>query len=93
MACKSCKKNAKNIVNQIKEGIKKDIFGGKKKHCSNCKKKREKEKLWLDDNPEAKSLQKKSSLNRTEKIILWGIGYIPLIIGYITIIKFIINLF
>ena len=93
MACKSCKENAKSIVKQIKEGIKKDVFNRKSKSCSNCKKKRQNEKEWLDKNPKGQSLQKKVALNLTEKIILWGFGYIPLIIGYITILMFIINLF
>jgi len=87
MACKNCKKNAKSMVSKMK-----DIFSTPQKPKTSCQKNREKEQQWLKT-PEAKSLLEKAKPNNIETIIIWGLGFIPLIIGYVTIVRFIINLF
>ena len=91
MACKNCKRNAKSVVKSIK-----NIVSGKKpepKAKTPCQEKREKEQDWLNNSEEGKKLSAFSKLNRAETFILIFLAWIPLFIGYVTIVKFIINLF
>ena len=87
MACKNCKKNAKNMVSQMK-----DIFSTPQKPKTSCQKNREEQQEWLKT-PAVQSLLDKVKPNDIENILLWSLGFIPLFIGYITIIRFIIGLF
>ena len=87
MPCKNCKKNAKMMVDVVK-----DVISKPNNPKSNCNKKRDKELSWLSS-PEGKYLLDQIKLSNTQNIILWVGAYIPLLIGYFTIIRFIINLF
>jgi hypothetical protein len=87
MPCKNCKKNAKMMVDVVKDAISKP-----NNPKSDCDKNREKELSWLST-PEGRYLLDQIKLSSTQNIILWVGAYIPLLIGYVTIIKFIVNLF
>ena len=87
MPCKNCKKNATMVVDAVKDAI-----STPPKHKSDCANRREAEKAWLDS-PEGKSLIDQVKLTSAQSIILWVGAYIPLFIGYVTIIRFIISLF
>ena len=91
MACKKCKNNARAVVKQIKNFIK-----GKKtepKPKTECQSKRQKEQDWLKNSEKGKKLSILSKPNLIENLILLVFAWTPLAIGYITVIKFIINLF
>ncbi len=91
MACKKCKNNARSVVKQIKNFIK-----GKKtepKPKTECQSKRQKEQDWLKNSEKGKKLSILSKPNLIENLILLVFAWTPLAIGYITVIKFIINLF
>ena len=87
MACKKCKKNASKLTEALKTKLKE---GNTPR--TECEKGRLEVREWLNSE-EGKKAQSHFSLNITEKTIMWTFGYIPLIIGYISIIRFIINLF
>ena len=89
MACKQCKKNAKTLIESFKES-----FSSKKdKPKPECTKRREGEQNWIDNSTEGKRLTALSKPNRAETILLVVGAWIPLIVGYVTIIRFIISLF
>ena len=95
MACKNCKKNSQLITSKLKTSIKNDFLNIFKKNDTpktKCEEKRKKTRDWLNK-PKTKSLLKKVSLNFSEKVIIWLFGFIPLIVGYITILWFVFNLF
>ena len=82
MACKKCKKKATQLTNSIM-GEK-----PKSKKCKDCKKTGiEKDMEWLDDG-NGKVYNQLSNLLPTERVLIWTFGWIPLIIGYISIIRF-----
>ena len=87
MACKNCKKNATVMVDAIK-----GIIDTPTNPKSNCNKNRDKEAKWLNS-PEGKRLLNQVELTSRQSIVLVCGAYIPLLIGYITIIRFIISLF
>ena len=87
MACKNCKKNAKMMVDTVK-----DIIDTPTKPKSNCSNNREKELKWLSS-PEGKQLLSQVKLTSKQNILLVCGAYIPLLVGYVTIIRFIISLF
>jgi len=87
MACKKCKKNASNLTEALKAKLQKNS-----EPKTECEKGRLEVREWLGSE-EGKKAQSHFSLNITEKQILWVFGYIPLIIGYLSILRFIINLF
>jgi hypothetical protein len=95
MACKNCKKNSKLLTSKLKTNIKNDFLNIFKKDDGSktqCEEKREKTKEWLNL-PTTQSLLKNISLNFSEKVIIWLFGFVPLLVGYITILWFIFNLF
>tara|TARA_R100001377_G_scaffold45296_1_gene25913 strand:+ start:124 stop:393 length:270 start_codon:yes stop_codon:yes gene_type:complete len=87
MPCKNCKKNAKNIVSQMK-----DVFSTPQKPKSECKKNRESEQKWLNS-PEGKYFLDVTKPNSIENVLLWIFGYTPLLLGYVTMVRFIVGLF
>jgi hypothetical protein len=91
MACKNCKKNAKSVVKQLKSIVKGEKSEPKTK--TPCVTKRENEQNWLDTSEDGKRMKAFSKLNRPETFILILFAWIPLFVGYITIVKFIISLF
>jgi hypothetical protein len=91
MACKNCKKNAKSVVKQLKSFVKGEKLEPKTK--TPCETKRKKEQDWLDTSEEGKQMKAFSKLNRPETFILIFLAWIPLFVGYFTIVKFIISLF
>ena len=95
MACNHCKKNALKGLKLLK-----NVLSGKgnklekpKNPKTECTKRREKEQDWLRDSKEGKKLSAFAKPNRAERIILILFAWAPLLIGYITIIRFIISLF
>ena len=87
MACKKCKKKATKLTNRL-VGEKPEIKG-----CKDCKKTGiEKDMEWLDSG-EGKIFSHFSNLLPKETIIIWVFGWIPLIIGYISMIRFFYFLF
>ena len=92
MACKQCKKNAKKGLKLLK-----DVLTGKNKNLkkpkTECTKRREGEQNWIDNSNEGKRLSALAKPNRAETIILVVGAWIPLVVGYVTIIRFIISLF
>ena len=86
MACKNCKKNAKMAVDAVKGIIDTPT------HKSGCSEGRKREQKWLNS-PEGKHLLKQVELTSKQNIILVFGAYIPLFVGYITIVRFIVNLF
>jgi hypothetical protein len=91
MACKNCKKNAKSVVKQLKNIVKGKKPNGEPK--TPCQTKRENEQDWLNTSEEGKKLKAFSKPNINETMILIFFAWIPLLIGYISIVKFIIGLF
>jgi hypothetical protein len=87
MACKNCKKNASKLTSALKSKLQ-----GDSKPQTSCEKGRKEVREWLNSD-EGKKAQSRFSLNITEKTIMWVFGYIPLIIGYLSILKFIVSLF
>jgi hypothetical protein len=87
MACKNCKKNSSKLTSALKSKIQ-----GDSKSKTECEKGRLEVREWLNSE-EGKETQNRFSLNITEKTIMWVFGYIPLIIGYLSILKFIVSLF
>tara|TARA_R110002020_G_scaffold131188_1_gene293427 strand:+ start:143 stop:406 length:264 start_codon:yes stop_codon:yes gene_type:complete len=87
MACKNCKKNASKLTAALKSKLQE---GDEPK--TTCEEGRREVREWLNSE-EGKNIQSHFSLNITEKTITWVFGYIPLIIGYLSILRFIINLF
>jgi len=87
MACKNCKKNAAKLTSALKSRIE-----GDSKPKTDCEKGRLEVREFLNSE-EGKKAQSHFSLNITEKTIMWVFGYIPLIIGYLSILKFVISLF
>ena len=82
MACKNCKKKATQLTTSL--------LGDKpkSKECKDCKKSGiEKDMEWLDEG-EGKIFNHFTQLLTTEKIVIWLFGWIPLIIGYISIVRF-----
>jgi|TARA_R110001592_G_scaffold160995_6_gene393432 hypothetical protein len=91
MACKKCKKNALGIVKVLK-----NKFNGVKnepKEKTPCEAKRKLEQDWLSDSVKGKKLSKMSKATNPQNIILTVFAWIPLTVGYVTIIRFVINLF
>ena len=87
MACKNCKKKATQLTTSL--------LGDKpkSKECKDCKKSGiDKDMDWLD-NGEGKVFNHFSKLLPAETIIIWVFGWIPLLIGYFSIVKFFYNLF
>tara|TARA_R110002110_G_scaffold386211_1_gene597874 strand:- start:198 stop:446 length:249 start_codon:yes stop_codon:yes gene_type:complete len=75
MACKNCKKNATKLTNHIM---------GKKTPINNGQ---EKDIEWLESE-EGKKLSGLVKATSVENIILVVFAWTPLLIGYVTIIKF-----
>jgi hypothetical protein len=86
MACKNCKKNATILTNEI--------MGRKTttKKCKDCKKGQQKDMEWLES-PEGKRLSNLAKLTYRENMVVYLFCWLPLIIGYITIVRFFISLF
>ena len=91
MACNKCKKSAKSVVKQLKNIIKGKKPNGEPK--TPCQTKRDKEQDWLKDSGEGKRLKSLAKPNLTENLLLLFFAWIPLMVGYITIVRFIIWLF
>ena len=87
MACKNCKKNASKLTSALKSKLQ-----GDSNPKSSCEKGRLEVREFLNSK-EGKKAQSHFSLNITEKTIMWVFGYIPLIIGYLSMLKFVISLF
>jgi hypothetical protein len=91
MACKNCKKNARGIVKILKDKI--SGVNNESKEKTTCEKKRKKEQDWLNNSEKGKELYAMSKATTAQNIILIVFAWIPLFIGYMTIVKFLINLF
>ena len=91
MACKNCKKNARGIVKILKDKI--IGVNTESKDKTTCEKKRQKEQDWLHNSEKGKELYAMSKATTAQNIILIVFAWIPLFIGYMTIVKFLINLF
>ena len=89
MACRKCKKNAKTVI----EGLKESFNIKKPKPKTECVKGREEEQDWMNNSEEGKRLSALAKPNRLESILLVVFAWIPLIVGYISIIRFLISLF
>jgi hypothetical protein len=85
MACKNCKKNATILTNEI-------MGRNTNKDCKDCKKGQEKDMEWLDS-PEGKRLSNLAKLTNREAMVVYVGFWLPLIVGYITIVRFFISLF
>jgi len=91
MACKKCKKNARAIVNSLMKKVKGETV--KPKEETTCQKKRTKEQSWLTDSEKGKKLMSLAKPRLNETTILVIFAWVPLFIGYWSILRFIINLF
>jgi len=91
MACKNCKKNAQSVVKQLKNIVKGKKPNGEPK--TPCQTKRDNEQEWLNESPKGKKLKAFSKPNRLETLLLISFAWIPLIVGYISIVRFILGLF
>ena len=91
MACKNCKKKSRSVVTELKNLIKGKKSNGEPK--TPCQTKRDNEQEWLDESEKGKKLKSLSKPNINETMILTFFAWIPLTVGYVTIIRFIIRLF
>ena len=83
MACKYCKKKAKRVADRLTGKNKKNtVQEGQLKDIE-----------WLEKTPQGKFMEKVTTLTKTEKMIAYTVFWIPLLVGYFTIVKLIINLF
>ena len=72
--------------------MKKDV-GNNSSNNKQLMEKRQKEQDWLKNSEKGKKLSILSKPSLIENLILLVFAWTPLAIGYITVIKFIINLF
>ena len=86
MACKNCKKNATKLTNQV--------MGRKPstKKCKDCKKGQERDMEWLESG-EGKRLSNLAKLTHRENMLVIIFCWFPLVVGYVTLIRFLISLF
>jgi len=91
MACKKCKKNARAIVNSLMKKVKGEPI--KTKEETPCQKKRSKEQNWLVSSEKGKKLMSLAKPRLNETTILVIFAWVPLFVGYWSILRFIINLF